>query len=57
MKSSNADTSVIYTPKGGLERGSQSESEISNDGRKNYFLWNSSLFVSFRTLSSKIAAS
>ena len=38
MKSSNADTSVIYTPKGGLERGSQSESEISNDGRKNYFL-------------------
>ena len=45
MKSSNADTSVIYTPKGGLERGSQSESEISNDGRKNYFLWNSSLLV------------
>ena len=57
MKSSNADTSVIYTPKGGLERGSQSASEISNDGRKNYFYETVLYLFSFRTLSSKIAAS
>ena len=29
MKSNNADTSVIYMPKGGLERGSQSEAPFT----------------------------